>query len=142
MISDTEQGLEVMDRIECLRMLEAEDVGRLAILQGSAPVIFPMNYVLDGESIVFRTAPGAKLSHGPHSLVAFEIDYLSREERCGWSVVVTGDLEEVTDPAELDRLRRLPLDPWAGGVRDHWMRLAPGLITGRRIVTPPVEPGR
>jgi nitroimidazol reductase NimA-like FMN-containing flavoprotein (pyridoxamine 5'-phosphate oxidase superfamily) len=139
MVENGEQGrdLQPMDRVECLRLLEAEDVGRLAIVQGSTPVIFPVNYVLDGESIVFRTAPGAKLAFGPHALVAFEIDYLSREDRSGWSVVVTGQLDELTDDDELERIRRLPLEPWAGGVRDHWMRLVPGIITGRRLGGPP-----
>jgi hypothetical protein len=50
-------------------------------------------------------------------------------------VVVTGRLDEITptDTAEVDRLGRLPLRPWAGGVRDHWMRLGLGIVTGRRI---------
>jgi len=132
--TDHTTQFERMGPEECLRLLEAEDVGRLAVIQGRVPVIFPVNYVLDGDSIVFRTAPGTKLAHGDGTLVAFEIDHLSREEREGWSVVVTGRLDEITPTgAELDRLGRLPLTPWAGGVRDHWMRLGLGLVTGRRI---------
>src|SRR5262245_26329122 len=104
-----------MDPAECLALLEAEDVGRLAIVQGRVPAIFPVSYVLDGRDIVFRTAPGTKLAHGPGSLAAFEIDHLDREARQGWSVVATGHLEEVgpTDAATVARLRRLPLAPWA-----------------------------
>jgi nitroimidazol reductase NimA-like FMN-containing flavoprotein (pyridoxamine 5'-phosphate oxidase superfamily) len=133
--TDHTTQFERMDAEECLRLLEAEDVGRLAIVQGRVPVIFPVNYVLDGDSIVFRTAPGTKLTHGDGTLVAFEIDHLSRAERTGWSVVVTGRLDEITptDAAEQDRLDRLPLTPWAGGTRDHWMRLDLGIVTGRRI---------
>jgi nitroimidazol reductase NimA-like FMN-containing flavoprotein (pyridoxamine 5'-phosphate oxidase superfamily) len=132
--TDHTTQFERMEAEECLRLLEAEDVGRLAIVQGRVPTIFPVNYVLDGDSIVFRTAPGTKLTHGDGTLVAFEIDHLSREAREGWSVVVTGRLEEITPAgAEADRLDRLPLTPWAGGDRDHWMRLGLGIVTGRRI---------
>ena len=139
--TDHTTQFERMDIEECLHLLEAEDVGRLAIVQGNVPIIFPVNYVLDGDSIVFRTAPGTKHTHGDGALVAFEIDHLSREDREGWSVVVTGRLDEVTptDATELERLRRLPLEPWAGGVRDHWMRLDLGIVTGRRV-GPPSEP--
>ena len=133
--TDQTTQFERMGPEECLRLLEAEDVGRLAIIQGRVPIIVPVNYVLDGDSIVFRTAPGTKLTHGDGTIVAFEIDHLSRETREGWSVVVTGRLDEVTptDTAEADRLGRLPLTPWAGGDRDHWMRLGLGIVTGRRI---------
>ena len=72
-----------LDREECLRLLAVEDVGRLALAQGRAPVIFPVNYALDGEAIVFRTAEGTKLSHGPRGAAAFEIDGLVREGRSG-----------------------------------------------------------
>ncbi|HMJ75817.1 MAG TPA: pyridoxamine 5'-phosphate oxidase family protein [Iamia sp.] len=120
---------------ECLLLLEAEDVGRLAIVQGHVPAIFPINYRLDGGDIVFRTAPGAKVTHGPRALAAFEIDGLDREARTGWSVVVVGALEVLapSDAARLARLEQLPIAPWAGGQKDVLMRLVPGTITGRMI---------
>lgn len=132
---DDQGGAGRLDREECLRLLEADNVGRLAIVQGDTPAIFPINYVMDGDSIVFRTAPGTKLLHGPRRLVAFEIDFLSREERSGWSVVVIGRLEEVThvDPELYAHVRNLDIRPWAEGAKQHWMRLVPGLISGRRV---------
>jgi len=124
-----------MDEDECLLLLEAEDVGRLAIVQGQVPAIFPINYVLDGGDIVFRTAPGTKVTHGPRALAAFEIDGFDREHRTGWSVVVVGALEVVAphDGAHLARHEQLPVAPWAGGRRDILMRLVPGTITGRIV---------
>lgn len=124
-----------MDRAECLALLEADDVGRLAIVQGNVPAIFPVNYVLDGTDIVFRTAAGSKVAHGPGTVAAFEIDDLDRESRTAWSVVAVGRLELVTDeqPDLLVHLRQLPISPWAGGTRDILMRLIPGTITGRLI---------
>lgn len=127
-------GVSRMDRGECLALLEAEDVGRLALVQGNVPAIFPINYALDGQDVVFRSAPGTKVVHGAGAPAAFEIDHLDRERRRGWSVVVVGHLEVVdrSDPA-LARLRRLPIRPWAAGDKDVVMRLVVGTITGRLL---------
>ena len=132
---DARTGLEVIDPDECRRLLAADEVGRLALIDGGTPSVFPINYVVDGDAVVFRTAPGTKLSAGPRRRVAFEIDDFDRSRRTGWSVVVTGRLEEVTayDAATLQRVTRLPVEPWAGGERAHWMRIVPDRITGRRI---------
>jgi hypothetical protein len=48
---------------------------------------------------------------------------------------VRGEITEVTDPAELARLRGLPLRPWAPGARDHYVRILPAVLTGRRITS-------
>ena len=45
-----------------------------------------------------------------------------------------GEITEVTDPAELDRLRALPLRAQAPGARGHFVRILPAALTGRRIV--------
>ena len=62
---NTRTGLEVIEPDECRRLLAADDVGRLAIIDGGTPAVFPINYALDGDAIVFRTGPGTKLSAGP-----------------------------------------------------------------------------
>lgn len=128
-------GLEWLDRDECLRLLAADEVGRLAVIVGSAPAIFPVNYRMDGGAIVFRTDPGTKLDHGPRSRACFEIDQFDRAHHRGWSVVVTGRLEEVTpyDARSDARVHQLPVDPWAGGEKSHWVRLVPERTTGRRV---------
>lgn len=133
---DARTGLEILDHDACLELLAGDEVGRLALIDGNVPVVFPVNYVLDGEAVVFRTAPGTKLDLAPRHAVAFEIDAFDRAERTGWSVVVTGRLEEVTefDDRTLARVRALPVEPWAGGERAHWLRLVPTRVSGRRIV--------
>ncbi|MEO7572676.1 MAG: pyridoxamine 5'-phosphate oxidase family protein [Acidimicrobiales bacterium] len=144
---DGRTGLERIDRDECLRLLAADEVGRLAVITGGSPAILPVNYRLDGEAIVFRSDPGTKLDDGPRSRACFEIDHFDRPTHSGWSVVVTGRLEEVTryDSTALHRVQRLPIDPWAGGAKDHWVRLVPERITGRRLHPPAAlaaeEPG-
>jgi nitroimidazol reductase NimA-like FMN-containing flavoprotein (pyridoxamine 5'-phosphate oxidase superfamily) len=138
---DARTGLEHLPRAECLELLEAEEVGRLAIVDGGTPHIFPVNYVLDADRIVFRTDPGTKLSKGPSSRAAFEIDHLDRASRTGWSVVAYGRLEEITrfDASTHARVVGLGVDPWAGE-KQHWMQLVPDRITGRRLVAD--RPGR
>lgn len=133
--TETRTLIECMDRKECLRMLAGDSVGRLAIVHGGAPVIFPVNYALDGEDIVFRTDPGTKLGAGPRSPACFEIDALDRKNRSGWSVVASGRLEEVTeyDWRRWQRIRLLAITPWALGDKSHWMRLVPERITGRYV---------
>lgn len=128
-----------LEREECIRLLEICDFGRLAIVQGEVPAIFPVNYVMHGDSIVLRTGPGTKLWHGPGHLVAFEIDSVSHETRTGWSVVVTGRLEELStaESHDVGDLHEGHLDPWAPGPKAHWLRLVPGIVTGRRVVVAP-----
>ncbi len=133
---DRRSGLEVIERDECLRLLAAEAVGRVAVVHGGRPYLFPVNYALDGEAIVFRTAEGTKLDAAVRGAFAvFEIDGHDRELRSGWSVITTGTVEEVVDPNDLDRLGQLDLQPWAPGARAHWVRLRPASLSGRRIVT-------
>jgi hypothetical protein len=43
---------------------------------------------------------------------------------------------EVTDRAELARLRALPLQVWAPGSRGHYIRILPAALAGRRIAAP------
>ena len=139
---DARTHVELLDRDRCLELLGADQIGRLAVVAGGAPVIFPINYCLDGADIVFRSDPGTKLNHGPRSRACFEIDSFDRENRAGWSVVVAGRLEEVTryDSSTLQRLQALPVDPWVGGVKAHWMRLVAEAVTGRRVGPHPNEP--
>jgi nitroimidazol reductase NimA-like FMN-containing flavoprotein (pyridoxamine 5'-phosphate oxidase superfamily) len=135
---DARTGLERIDRDGCLALLADEVVGRVAVVDGRTPVIFPVNYLLDGEDVVFRTDPGTKLDAASRSPACFEIDGIDRQARTGWSVVVTGRLEEVThyDARRWVHVHGLAVDPWAGGDKQHWMRLVPGTITGRRIGSP------
>jgi nitroimidazol reductase NimA-like FMN-containing flavoprotein (pyridoxamine 5'-phosphate oxidase superfamily) len=132
---DARTGIEMLDRDDCLTLLQADVVGRVAVLSGGMPAIFPVNYAMDGDAVVFRTAPGAKLDAARGARAAFEIDAFDRPTRTGWSVVVSGRLDEVTefDTRLLDRLRQLPVDPWADGEKSHWLRLTPERITGRRV---------
>ena len=120
---------------ECLRLLAGTTVGRVALTSKALPVILPVNYAMDGDTVVIRTRPGSLLATSRERgvVVAFEVDELDRQTCSGWSVLVTGTLREITDVGELARAEQLPLVPWVGGDRRHFVRITPGLLSGRRI---------
>jgi uncharacterized protein len=64
-----------------------------------------------------------------------QIDGLEPENETGWSVVVVGVVEEITNAAEISRLERLGLRPWAPGDKPHWLRIRSTVVSGRRIVS-------
>lgn len=133
---DLRSGLERLSREECVALMAGEEVGRLVVADGGRPLIFPVNYALDGEAPVFRTASGTKLWAATRGPVAFEVDHLDVETKSGWSVIVHGVAQEVTafDRADLQaRVAGLPVLPWAAGDKPSVVRVEPRLITGRRI---------
>lgn len=127
-------GLEVLGREECLRLLAGRSLGRIALTSGALPLVLPVYYAMDGESIVLRTGRGTTLGTATaRAVVAFQVDDLDEHPRKGWSVAVTGLAEEVTDPKEMDRLRHLPLDRWGPEDDGHFVRISTDIVSGRRL---------
>jgi uncharacterized protein len=127
-------GLAMLDREECLRLLGEVQVGRVGITTDAVPVVLPVNFVLDGERIVFSSAPGTKLYvAATGAQLAFEADDVDAGSRQGWSVCVTGTATVVDDPAERDRLRSLPLDTWAPDGEESFIVIEAEVVTGRRV---------
>ena len=126
-----------LTRSECFELLSREHLGRVAVVDEQGPIVFPVNFVLDRHMVVFRTDEGTKLDAAARgSQVAFEIDGTDEAARSGWSVLIRGEATEVTDPAELARLRKLRVSPWAPGAKPHYVRILPAKLTGRRIWAP------
>src|SRR6476659_864500 len=92
---DARTQLEVLGRNECVSLLGRSSLGRLAVVCEGAPLVFPVNFTLDGETIVFRTDAGTKLYGARAGRVAFECDGIDSVYHTGWSVVATGRAEEV-----------------------------------------------
>ena len=129
-------GLDVLDRTTCLRLLAETPIGRIVFIEdGGQPMALPVNYLLVDGAIVFRTLEGQKLSAASiGQRVAFEVDDWDPDRRSGWSVVVKGRAEEVTQWAEAEQLEQQGLVPWAHGAwRTLWVRVVPDDITGRRL---------
>jgi uncharacterized protein len=117
---------------ECWDLLRSQEVGRLAVAIANHPDIFPVNYVVDHASVVFRTAEGTKLAAAVlGESVAFEIDGESDGE--AWSVVVKGPAVEIERMYELFDALELPLYPWHVAPKHRFVRILPELVTGRRF---------
>jgi uncharacterized protein len=121
-----------------LKLLTYESfVGRLGLIVDERPLILPVNYMVDRGTVVFCTAAGTKLNAIVGGAdVAFEVDEHRSLRQTGWSVLLRGRAEIVTDEADLARLRAGPLRPWAKGARANWVRTPLDEVSGRRI--PPV----
>jgi nitroimidazol reductase NimA-like FMN-containing flavoprotein (pyridoxamine 5'-phosphate oxidase superfamily) len=129
-------GLEVLDRDECLRLLGGAVIGRVGVSSGALPRVLPVNFRLDGDRILIRTGRGTKLDAATaNAVVAFEVDDIDPVDQTGWSVLVTGVAREVTDPAELAAVRAAPMARWAPpGHDDRVMAISTELVDGRRIL--------
>ena len=132
--------VSALNEEECWALLSRGELGRLALAAQGEPDIFPVNYVVDGPRLFFRTAPGSKLSElsvNPH--VAFEVD--EHDETYAASVVVKGLAERLELQHEIDDADALPLTPWIPTLKYRWVRIVPTSISGRSFERAP-EPDR
>jgi nitroimidazol reductase NimA-like FMN-containing flavoprotein (pyridoxamine 5'-phosphate oxidase superfamily) len=126
--------LERLSSDECWQLLAQTPVGRIGIVIGGAPEIYPVNHVVDREAILFRTDPGTKLAGlAMRPSVCYQVDGYDPESRTGWSVLVKGRATQLHSVAERRRATTLPLDYWTSGTKPHWIRIQPSEVTGRRI---------
>ena len=127
--------IEILSEEQCLDLLRSHRVGRIAMTDRGQPLIFPVNYAADDRAVVFRTAPGMKLTASPMSKVAFEIDEVDTAAGTAWSVMVQGVAYEITSALDhlSERLRSLVVEPMAPGERKHWVAVMRREISGRRF---------
>ena len=131
-------GLEIVPFDECLRLLASVPVGRVGFVADGEVVVLPVNHLVDGQDVIFRTAYGSKLSAAEgQDLAAFEADNYNEQTRSGWSVLVNGRAEVVDAEADIQRLglcmSRLDMYPWVTQVRHpFWIRIRPTSVSGRR----------
>ena len=96
-VVDGRTWMELLPPPECWQLLSHRPVGRIGVLVDSAPEIYPVNFAVDEETIVFRTDPGSKLRGLDRSpSVCFEVDSIDVDDHTGWSVLVKGRAVEVT----------------------------------------------
>jgi nitroimidazol reductase NimA-like FMN-containing flavoprotein (pyridoxamine 5'-phosphate oxidase superfamily) len=129
---------EELTEAECQMLLGSRTVGRLGFMTADGPQIIPVNYVVQGSHIIFRTASYTRLGRDvPDTRVAFEIDDIDESVRAGWSVLAVGAAERIDDEDEaLDFWDRKLLDPWAVGTRTLLIRIRVSGISGRRVAAP------
>jgi hypothetical protein len=133
MYSD-DSALQRLSRDECLVLMASVPVGRIIYTRRALPAVELVNFALDHGDIVIRTDRSGKLAAATRgAVVAFEADQVDLAGQSGWSVTVIGPSSEVTDPGELARLETLGLRAWAPGERDHFIRISPVMLNGRRL---------
>ncbi|MEX2292639.1 MAG: pyridoxamine 5'-phosphate oxidase family protein [Acidimicrobiales bacterium] len=133
-LRDGRTWMEHLTPHACWDLLCEEAVGRVGVLVDSAPEIYPVNYAVCDETIVFRTDPGTKLRAIDRSpSVCFEADRVDPETGSGWSVLIKGRAVELTSAADLGAASELPLHFWTSGDKSHWVSIVSAEITGRRI---------
>lgn len=130
-------GVETLSEDECWQRLSTAAVGRLAVVVAGEPDIFPVNFVVDERSIVFRTAEGTKLAALTVApTVAFESDGLDTTAARVWSVVVKGTAVRLERFTDIYAAEELPLSSWQPGPKQWFVRISPVTVTG---VTFPFE---
>ena len=121
---------------ECHELLESSVLGRVGVIVAGRPEIFPVSHVYDRHSgsVVFPTNPRTKLHAAlDWPWIAFEVDGFDADGAGGWSVLVVGHAEEVTDPDDIARVVAHRRVLWRAGDQVRWLRIVPSKITGRRI---------
>lgn len=126
----------VLTEDECLSLLRAATIGRFGVVVDGYPMIFPVNYALDGNRITFRTGTGTKFDAAQSARVSFQVDQMVTLGRSAWSVLVLGTatVPDAGDPDTLRRLRELDITPLEGGDKPLWVQIVPHRITGRHVI--------
>lgn len=134
MTGNLPEGTEELSEEKCWELLARERTGRLAVVVGQQPDIFPLNHVVEKRTIVFRTDPGTKLAAAVLGTgVAYEIDHIDTDSGVAWSVVVKGHAREYHTVEELVHAEDLPLFPWQAGGKHHFVTITADEVTGRRF---------
>lgn len=126
------QPISILSETECWNLMSSAALGRLVTTVDGQTEIFPVNFVVQHKTVLFRTAEGTKLvSATINNNVLFEVDDHNALE--GWSVILKGIARSQRTDAEIDEAERAQLLPWTATVKQHYVRIRPLRITGRRF---------
>ena len=131
-MSLTDDGVSILPVNECWDLLAGVTLGRLVTSVGGQPEIFPVNYVVQRRTVLFRTAEGTKLvSTAINNKVLFEVDDHNVAE--GWSVIIKGAARSLRTDEEIEEAERAQVLPWTSSDKSHYVRIVPEVVTGRRF---------
>ena len=101
------QPISILSQSECWDLVSSRTLGRLVTSVDGQPDIFPVNYVVQHRTVLFRTAEGTKLvSAAINSNVLFEVD--DHNAVGGWSVIIKGMARSLRTRPGIQRRLRLP----------------------------------
>ena len=130
-MKQTEDVTRELNQGECWAALRASEFGRLAYRLGDDINVVPLNYAVDGKTLLFRTAEGSKLlGVVMHTDVVFEIDRYS--ETSGQSVIVRGKARLLAED-EARRADTSGLRTWLPTPKYNIVQIEPVEVTGRRF---------
>lgn len=133
-MDDDDSPLEQLSRGECMRLMGSVPVGRIVYTRQALPAVELVNFALVDGNIVIRTRAEGKLAAATRgAVVAFEADSVDLGSQAGWSVTIVGQARAVTDGADIRRLERTALPSWVTWEDDHFIRISPTIVNGRRV---------
>ena len=136
----TGEPVSILSVSESWNLLASVALGRVVTSGQGQPEIFPVNFVVQRRTVLFRTAEGTKLvSAAINNRVLFEADDHDVAE--GWSVIMKGTAHMLRTDEEIEEAERAQLLPWTATLKLHWVRVVPVSLTGRRFRFGP-EPDR
>ena len=131
-MTDDVHPISIMSETECWNHMAEVSLGRLVTSVDGQPEIFPVNFAVQGRSILFRTAEGTKLiSTAINNHVLFEVD--DHTVVTGWSVIVKGVARSLRTDEDIAEAERAQLLPWTSTDKPHFVRIKPLSVTGRRF---------
>lgn len=131
-MSTRSEPVEILSERESWDLLGGVSLGRLVTAVDDEANVFPVNFVVQNRTILFRTAAGTKLiSAAINNQVVFEADDHNPAE--GWSVIVRGVARTLRSDEELDEAEQAQLLPWTATSKTHYVRVSPVRVTGRRF---------
>ena len=92
--------IETIPPPTCWNLFATTSFGRVGLLVDDKPEVLPVNYAIDGESILFRTGEATVLTQANLRVVAFQADYVDPRDHSGWSVMVQGFARDIGDAVD------------------------------------------
>ena len=127
-------GFDALDHQACMTLLARQTVGRLGYIDDGWPIVVTVNFVSTDDGIVIRSLPGGKLFAALRGdVVCLQADYVNPRSKSGWSVLVHGPLEVISDPQSLRLAWENDPEPWVDSDSWEWLRLRPLSATGRTV---------
>jgi len=130
-----ERHLVRLDSAQTLSLLADVSYGRIVFTDRALPAIRPVNHVIDNGDVIVRMQSGGPLAQAVfahNAVVAYEADEIDPQTRLGWSAVITGKAQFVTDREEIARLEAA-MAPWLDEPNDMVVRIRPQIIDGFRL---------
>lgn len=130
------EPVTVLSADESWQLISAMALGRLVTVVADRPEIFPVNFVIQRHTVLFRTAEGTKLfTAAANDRVLFEADEHNVAD--AWSVIIRGTARVLTAAEEIHEAERAGLYPWVATEKLRFVRITPTEISGRRFIFGP-----